>query len=213
MKFKNYIWDFDGTLFDTYDFLADSMFKALRENNINADFNHVENLIRLSVTDVITYYSTQYDVKVEDIEKSYKKFSHNINYDYVKPFQNIPEILKFISANDGQNFIYTHRGKTTETILDFYDLKKYFVEIVDITYDFDRKPSPEAVNYLTDKYDLANDETLFIGDREIDILCGLNAGVKTCLFNKNLLTNQCDYFIESFNEFDDLFLIENDSEL
>lgn len=211
MKFRNYIWDFDGTLFDTYEFLTKSMQLALRENGIEPDYEHLKNLIHLSVSDVISYYSMQYDVNREKISESYKKFSHKFDFNLIKPFDNISKILKFISDNDGQNFVYTHRGTSIDVMLDFYDLKKYFVEIVDSTYNFPRKPEPDGANYLIEKYDLKKDETIFIGDRELDILCGKNASLKTCLFNKEKITSECDYFIDNFGNFDKMFLLENEN--
>jgi len=212
MKFKNYIWDFDGTLFDTYDFLTKSMLLALRENGIEPDQDHLVKLIHLSVSDVISYYSMQYDVKPEKIAESYKKFSHNFDFELIKPFDGIPEILRTISNDNGNNFIYTHRGSSIDVMLDYYDLKKYFTEIVDSTNNFPRKPEPDGARYLIEKYDLKLDETIFIGDRELDILCGKNAGIKTCLFNSEKLTNECDFYVDKFNKFEKLFIQENESD-
>ena len=208
MKIKNYIWDFDGTLFDTYEFLTQSMCRALKENGVNADYNHVSKLIKISVTDVVQYYSTQYDIPFEKISKAYKKFSHNFDYNLIKPFKEIPSIIKFIANNGGQNFIYTHRGESIDVILDYYDLKKYFVEIVDSTNNFPRKPNPQGAEYLIDKYELEKDNTLFVGDREIDILCGKNANVKTCYYNEDIC-DVADYNIDNWNEFNKLFFIDN----
>ena len=35
--FDSYIWDFDGTLFDTYPIMLDSMMKALEDRQVVAD--------------------------------------------------------------------------------------------------------------------------------------------------------------------------------
>jgi phosphoglycolate phosphatase-like HAD superfamily hydrolase len=50
--------------------------------------------------------------------------------------------------------------------------------------NFPSKPAPDAVNYICDTYGLDRSETVMIGDREIDVLSGKNAGCFGCLFTK-----------------------------
>ena len=48
-KYKNFFWDFDGTLFDTYDFLAISLKKALEEVGIIATVSDIFEKIKVSL--------------------------------------------------------------------------------------------------------------------------------------------------------------------
>lgn len=59
----------------------------------------------------------------------------------------------------------------------------YFDEIITSDNGFKRKPSPEALRYLIDKYSLKKESTYYIGDRSIDIECAKNAGVKSVLIS------------------------------
>ena len=62
----------------------------------------------------------------------------------------------------------------------------YFTEVVTATNGFKRKPDPESMLYLKDKYQI--ESGLVIGDRPIDIEAGQAAGFSCYLFDnmKNL---------------------------
>ncbi|NLT50327.1 MAG: HAD family hydrolase [Ignavibacteria bacterium] len=53
-----------------------------------------------------------------------------------------------------------------------------------------RKPSPEMVFNAAKKYNINLSESFFVGDRETDIDCGKNAGLKTILIKNTLTQNQ-----------------------
>jgi len=62
---------------------------------------------------------------------------------------------------------------------------------------------------FTDYFALNPEETLMVGDREIDILSGKNAGVYTCLYmegNPGALNTKADYTVENMAAFQALFL-------
>lgn len=85
------------------------------------------------------------------------------------------------------NFLLTHRGKSTIELLKYYDIYKYFTECVTKEYNFERKPKPDAIHYLIEKYKLNKDEVILVGDRKIDIETAINANVCSTYvkFNKN----------------------------
>ena len=59
-----------------------------------------------------------------------------------------------------------------------------FSEIITSDNHLARKPDPEALTYLIDKYNLDPSETAMVGDRPLDIQAGQNAGIKTILFDE-----------------------------
>ena len=65
------------------------------------------------------------------------------------------------------------------SILEKTDIAPYFTEVITSESGFLRKPSPESMFYLKDKYHITN--ALVIGDRDIDIEAGKKAGFVTLL--------------------------------
>ena len=57
----------------------------------------------------------------------------------------------------------------------------YFREVVTNVAGFPIKPSGEAIRYLMKKYGMQPDETWYVGDRAIDVLCAKDAGVRSIL--------------------------------
>lgn len=206
MKIKNYIWDFDGTLLDTYDFLTDSLKKALEKNGIFEDKKEISEILHVSYFKASTYYANKHGVAIENIDKWYKEFSHQIDYSKIRTFDYIEDTLKGIVNSGGQNFIFTHRGKSIYEMLERFNLLEYFVEIVDSTAPFPRKPKPDANIYLIEKYNLEKSKTMYIGDRDIDILSGKDAGIKTCYYKKNETCEIADYNITTYEKFLNIFV-------
>ena len=55
-------------------------------------------------------------------------------------------------------------------------------EILTMEDGFKRKPDPEAINYLVDKYNLNKNFTYYVGDRHLDIDSANNAGIRSIFF-------------------------------
>ncbi len=80
-------------------------------------------------------------------------------------------------------------------------MAKFFTAFVDSSMKFPSKPAPDAVNYICDTYNLDRSETVIIGDREIDVLSGKNAGTYGCLFTKKEnIQSAADFIIKDISE-------------
>ena len=92
------------------------------------------------------------------------------------------EVLNWADQVGIQQFVYTHKGDNAFTILRDLGLESYFKEILTSHSVFARKPSPEAANYLLDKYQLNPDNTYYIGDRTLDVEFAQNSGIQSINF-------------------------------
>ena len=63
--------------------------------------------------------------------------------------------------------------------LGLYD---FFLEIITSQDGFPRKPEPDAIRYLLEKYGLDRENTFYVGDRSLDMECAKNAGIHRVLF-------------------------------
>ncbi|VTT00759.1 HAD-superfamily hydrolase [Streptococcus oralis] len=92
------------------------------------------------------------------------------------------EVLAWADQAGIQQFVYTHKGDNAFTILRDLGLESYFTEILTSQSGFARKPSPEATNYLLDKYQLNPEKTYYIGDRTLDVEFAQNSGIQSINF-------------------------------
>ena len=92
------------------------------------------------------------------------------------------EVLHWGNEQGIQQFVYTHKGDNTFTILRNLGLESYFTEILTSQSGFARKPNPQAASYLLEKYGLDSMHTYYIGDRSLDIEFAQNSGIQSINF-------------------------------
>lgn len=179
--FSHVIWDFDGTLFDTYPAMAGSLHETMRLHGYDAPYEEVYSVMKQSVPAAFAFYAERMEWRGE-IEDEYAARRRAIEADVCVSYPGTIELLREIIARGGKNYIYTHRGATLYPMLEKHGIRQLFVECVTSENDFARKPAPDGINYLVEKYNMERNKTVMVGDRELDILSGINAGVKTCAY-------------------------------
>lgn len=183
MKFKHFIWDFDGTLLNTYPAMVKAFYKTCIDNDIPTDENTILEYMKISVQTVIDFYNKRFSFPPSFLDE-FQKNREILEKQVVEPYVDTQIILEEIVDSGNFNYVVTHRGTSTLELLRKYDLEKYFREIVIKEKGFARKPNPQSINYLKEKYEMNNDEAVMIGDRILDIEAGRNADIHTCFYDE-----------------------------
>lgn len=199
--FTDIIWDFDGTLFNTYPGMVYAFKRALSDNGVEVTEDEILKYMKVSVTNAINHFKESYSLDDEFIKK-FVYYEKNLEADKIEPFPFAKEICMEFKNNGGRNFILTHRGNSTLKFLKYHGMTDCFEEIGTKHNCFKRKPDPEGFIYFTEKYNMSNGTVLAIGDRECDILGAKKANMKTCLYNTNSieLDEEVDFTISSLSE-------------
>lgn len=199
--FTHIVWDFDGTLFDTYPMLTNAMLVALSEFGIVESEENILRLMKVSMSHMMKVLEETYQLG-EKFYTTCNPKGKEFKEDPITPFPGAIEICRYISDHQGYNHLFTHRDNSAITYLEEFELLHHFTGLITRENGFARKPSPEAINFLIKEYDISKDQALLIGDREIDLMAAKNAGIRACHFNPNHdSTLACaDYTIQNFNE-------------
>ena len=198
--YKHVIWDFDGTLFDTYPVMAKTFKEGLKREGIEEPLNEIVKQMKVSMSSAFKYYEKKYQIDKEFVTK-YQSRRKEAEFELSKPFEGITEICKYIHSSDRKNYLYTHRGDSSIKLLERYDLNVYFSDFITSRQGFERKPSPNAINYLINKYNIIHSEAIMIGDRDLDLLSAKNAGISACYFTNGYEKNSnSDYIINNFQQ-------------
>lgn len=202
---RDIIWDFDGTLFDTYPGIVNSFKKALNDNGINEREENILSYFKNSESCATTYFKELYGLDNVFINK-FADYKKDIKPEMVKPFPFAVDACKKFTDLGGRNYIITHRGESTLKYLQYYGMLCYFTEVITKQNRFKRKPDPEAFIYLIEKHKINKSTAMVIGDRECEILGGKAAGIKTCLYNTNniSLNVKPDFYLESLKNLLDI---------
>ena len=188
-----YIWDLDGTLIDSYPGIMESLLNVLDYYHIKLEKDYVYNYImQNSVSDFLSFISKEYSLDLDLVRKKNREFEIKTEKN-VELISGALETLKGIKERGDLNFLYTHKGEATKDILKNLGIFEYFTLVLTSENSFKRKPDPEAINYIIDKYSLKRSDTYYVGDRPLDVLCAKNANINGILFLRSDSPIKMDY--------------------
>ena len=198
---KNIIWDVDGTLFDTYPAIAGAFQEALRAQGLDAGMEKILALAKQSLNHCLATLAAEYQLKKEDLGLAFDASYEKVTYAGQPPFPGARAVCEYILSAGGKNVIVTHRGlEGTTGLLETHNLTSLFAGWITQGDGHPRKPDPSAYRAAMQIHDLQPDETLAVGDREIDIRAGIAAGIRTCLFRGEDARTEADLSIREFDE-------------
>lgn len=178
------IFDLDGTLIDSIEDLTYCVNAALAEFNIpsiskqacrealgHGAFSLIKDcLIASGQTELQDEYINKILARYNDI---YRKNSK----ENTLPYQGIIEMLT--SLRDTGYVIAIVSNKPHEFTVEIS--KRLFGDLVGTIYgnrpDFPRKPDPSLVHHVIYSLGYELEEAIYIGDSDVDIICGKNAGI------------------------------------
>ena len=199
--YNHVVWDFDGTLYDTYPGITKAFYRAVSEANIKMDMAELGAQLRVSIGNTQKRLVKQYGLNNDEFEQKYIRYRNQIEDVSIPPFPYAIEICRAVWENGRQNYLYTHRDRIALRHLEKSGIAQCFADCISIEDDFPRKPDPTALLSLANKHGFAPAECIMIGDRDIDILAGKNAGMATCFFDEQKATvSVADYNIFCFDQ-------------
>ncbi|MEH7352608.1 HAD-IA family hydrolase [Neobacillus drentensis] len=186
----NILWDFDGTLFDTYPALVEGILKLSQKD---LDRSEVLKWLKIDSKTAFKHYCIS-----EDLREEYQKIHIHYSKLHSKPFDHLEDVLAAVE----NNIIVTHRDKeSTIYLLEKFHLAKYFKEIVAVEEQgFTRKPHCSSYEYVLKSHRI----DLVVGDRDLDLIPARQLHIKTVAFqNPNI---DADFHIDSYADFIPLVL-------
>ena len=180
MNIKAVIWDLDGTLLNTLDDLAASVNAALAMNGMPLRSteevrafvgNGIRNLMMRAVPGGEA--NPAFDKALEDFTRHYGAHSR----DRTRPYDGILEMLDKLSAAGVKHAIVSNKIDFAVKALS----RAYFGERMCAAIGDDpsraRKPAPDSVFAAMREMGVTAQETVYVGDSDVDVLTARNAGV------------------------------------
>ena len=181
MRYKNVIWDLDGTLLDTLQDLADAVNYALTNHGMPCRTleeirsfvgNGVKNLVIRAVPE------GELNPQFNNVFTLFRTYYLEHCQDNTRPYIGINEVLSKLKRHDIGLAIVSNKLQAGVTELN----KRWFSEFIDIAIGeregVNRKPLPDMLNIAMKELNAKAEETVYIGDSDTDILTAKNAGVQ-----------------------------------
>lgn len=204
---KLVVFDLDGTLVDSVYDLADAVNTVLENNNYPSHntekYYHFVGDGTLKLVERALGDNCKDSSEVERIHNQFLKqysmhcLDKTIAYDGVKELLDKLEDMKILTAvASNKTDVFTK-----QIVKELFSGHNFF-EAVGKLDGVPKKPSPEIVFNILKKADVKTDEVLYVGDSDVDVLTGHNAGLQVCgcewgfRGKDELLNAGCDFLLE-----------------
>ncbi|NQP32325.1 HAD-IA family hydrolase [Streptococcus suis] len=174
-----FIWDLDGTLLDSYEAILAGIQETYEQYELPFDREEVRKyILRYSVKDLLVRDADKYGLNSDELNRV-RATSLKEKDTQIPLMTGARDILDWTVEQGIQNFVYTHKSDNAFQVLEDLGVRHHFTEILTSDSGFARKPSPEALLFLIDKYGLEKEHTYYIGDRLLDVETAVNAGIQS----------------------------------
>ncbi len=174
------VFDFDGTLVDTIADIGESVNWCLEKmgkpiHELSAYNKMVGNGMNLLCRRALGDGTEE---EVQALINMYKKRYQECCCVKTRMYDGIKELLDDLKEAGIILAIVTNKPQiqTDEIISKLFD-KSIFFEIIGQSERFPTKPDPESLNYVIEKAGVSKEDVWYIGDSDVDIILGRNAGV------------------------------------
>lgn len=209
---KHICFDLDGTLVDSHKTIYNSTVKSLADLNIPNNLNEdvFKDKIGMHFVDIFD----DMNVPVKDFEEFIQVYKGNY-FLFIDDSQLYPDtirILEHLSKNGFKISLLTTKAQDqADKILVHFNIAKYFDLIMGRRNGIAHKPSAEPLLMICAELSVTPEESLIVGDTEMDIQCGQNANTKTCAVTQgyrteeSLLKHSPDFVVKDLKALKKLF--------
>lgn len=204
---KAVLFDLDGTLLDTNELIYNSFDRTFKDKlGIILERNEIVSFFGIPLKDAFEYHLKKIDKfnkdTLEDLINYYRSNNEEMHDKMCFAFDGVKELLTQLKAKGIKIAIVTSkrgkiaiRGMKIAGILEFIDV------IVTPELTELHKPYAEPALKACLELSIAPKEAIMVGDSNYDILCGKNAGCKTCAVEYSYINKEKlkeanpDYFV------------------
>lgn len=182
---KLVIFDLDGTLLNTIADLANSTNYALEKNGFPThqvpEYNY---FVGNGINKLFERALPEAERNEENILKIRKDFLAHYdrhNMDFSTPYPGIVDLLAALQDKGVLLAIASNKYQAaTEKLIPHFFPNIRFVSILGHREGVKTKPDPVIVNDILKEAKLAKEETLYVGDSNVDMQTAINSGVDAC---------------------------------
>lgn len=179
-KYKGVIFDLDGTLLDTLTDLTNSTNAVMDQFGFP---NHTKEAVRQFVGNGIARLLEQAIPAGRDSESfdaAFEAFKEHYGIhcmDETKPYPGIMELLKTLKQEGVKTAIVSNKADFAVKKLN----QIYFEDLIPVAIgekeDCRKKPAPDSVWKAMKELGLSAEQTVYVGDSDVDIMTAKNAGL------------------------------------
>jgi len=211
MQIELVVFDLDGTLVSSHQTIYKATLHALKEVKVNYILPEEQfyKRIGLHFEDIFD----EFGFKVPDFEEFIGIYK-SIYFNYIDSsilYSGVEEIIMKLNDKKVKIALLTTKGQSqADEILRHFNLFEKFNYIMGRRPGIAHKPSPEPLLKICNDLNINPVKALIVGDSEMDVQCGKNAGIKTCAVTygyrttEELEKSQPDFLIDNIMELEQI---------
>ena len=193
---KACIFDLDGTIGNTLDSMVYSVNLTLKEMNLleiskEQCREFVGNGARVLIEKALDASGNPGATRIEEGMQIYGRiFDENCTY-HVTPYQGIPELLQSLKEKGVLLAVLSNKPheQAVKVVKEIFG-ERWFDYVSGQQEGIEKKPDPAGVIHIMETLKLTNEECLYVGDSEVDVRTGNNAGVRTIIVSWGFRTRE-----------------------
>jgi phosphoglycolate phosphatase len=174
-------FDLDGTLTDSVNTIYESTLNTLETLKIYSDITleQFRTKVGYHFKDIFSAFNipvTDFDEFIAIYINNYFKY---IDKSYLYP--GVIETLQYLNERKIKASLCTTKLQSqADKIINYFELEKYFSIVLGRRENIADKPSAEPLLFICKELNIEPGFSMIVGDSELDIRCGKNAGALTC---------------------------------
>lgn len=176
------IFDLDGTLVDTLDDIADSLNLVLEESGrARLSRMHVRSIIGEGLTNLIRRASgVENPEELARLVARYRAVYRERMFVHTQPYPGIEDLLDALTERRIPMCVLSNKSHEFTVPMCGELLSRWsFVRVIGATDEATRKPDPRNALDLAQAMELEPHQVWFVGDSNVDVHTGRNAGMRT----------------------------------
>jgi len=206
-EIKLIVFDLDGTLVKSHENIHKAAETALRKLGFNHQIpiDKFTELIGKHFKDIFK----EFNFEIPDLKKFIQSYKDSY-FDFIEHsslYNGAEDLLGYLKSKKIKTALLTTKSQDqADRIINHFNLRKYFDNVSGRKNGIPVKPSAEPLLLICDDLGIGAENVLMVGDTEMDIQCGKNAGAKTCAVtygyrNLEVIKNEKpDFIIDSLIE-------------
>lgn len=176
-RIKAVLFDLDGTLLDTSEFIFSAFEHTLKHHDrVVLDRKIMGKMMGRALSECYEEFAPGIDP--EGLMERHRIFQSG-NKHLVRPFPQTIQLLDKLKKEGYKIAIVTSRVGSAQESMDDTGISKHVDVLIDARSTKQHKPHPEPVLKALEKLSLTADEAVMVGDGDADVFSGKAAGVTT----------------------------------
>lgn len=181
MNFKAVIFDLDGTLVDSIKDIADAMNIVLQKRNYPIfDYPTYKTFVGSGVKSLVIKALPATNPKPEEVNECLEDMMQiygEICTNKTLPYNGVSELLNTLKTKNIKISILSNKEDSLTKKVSAKLLPTYITPVLGLKEEPLKKPNPKVVLEICETINVKPEETIYVGDTDVDILVAQNANM------------------------------------